>query len=695
MSSVYSLCGMCAVRCPIRVEVEDGAVTWIEGNPHAAGIQGSLCAKGSAGIAFEQDPERPQHPMIRTGPRGAGQWRKASWDEALDHVAANLGEIAARHGARAIALADRGGPFTDLTKSFLKAIGSPNYFDHDDSCASNVDHACRSVFGYGRQDLTYDLANARHVVLYGRNVFESLQVKEVNAILDALERGAKLTYVDVRATVTASKADRFLLIRPGTDTALNLALIHVVLKERLYDEEFVRRWVTGLAELERSVATCTPEWAARETGIPAHEIVGLARDAGAARPRTIFHAGWMVARYRDSFYASRSAYLLNALMGNFEREGGLVVAKGMKDAGRKPLASLGAGAPEVRERIVDADGPGKPLGTGHVVRLYEAIRTGKPYPVKAFLAYRFDPLAALPDPDAQRRVLDELDLLVAIDVNYSDTAWYADVLLPEATYLERSNILAVQKGPKPSLIMRRQAIPPRYDAKPAWEIFCLLAARMGAGQHLPFRSIEEIWRHQLEGTGISVEDFDAKGFVSLAQAPILMDPGALRFGTPSGKIEIVSSVLADAGFESLPPYVPPQKPEPGSFRLTFGRSAVHTHAQSQNNRYLHEIVPENRLWLNDVEAGKLGIRSGDAVEVSAGGHVGTIAAHVTPLIHPEAVFMLHGFGNEVPAKTRSFGKGLKDSRFAAGLLGMVDPVGGGVANLECTVRVGKAPGGRR
>lgn len=694
-SSVYSLCGMCAVRCPIRVEVEDGAVTWIEGNPHAAGIMGSLCAKGSAGLAFEKDAERPQHPMIRAGPRGSGQWRKASWEEALEHVGAKLEDIVKRHGGKAIALADRGGPFTDLTKSFLKAVGSPNYFDHDDSCASNVNLACKSVFGYGRSDLSYDFANARHIVLYGRNVFESLQVKEVNTILDALGRGAKLTYIDVRATVTASKADRFLMIRPGTDYALNLALIHVILKERLHDEEFARRWVTGLAELEQSVARCTPEWAERETGIPASEITALARDAAAARPRTIFHAGWMVARYLDSFYASRSAYILNALMGNFEREGGLIVAKGMKDACGKSLVSLGAGMPEVRDRIADADAPGKPLGTGHLMGLYRAIRTGEPYPVKAFLAYRFDPLAACPDPDAQKEVLDELDLLVAIDVNYSDTAWYADVILPEATYLERSNVLAVQKGPKPNILMRRQAVAPRYDAKPAWEIFSLLARRLGAGQHFPYRTVEEIWQRQLEGTGITIEDFAAKGFVSLAKQPILMKPDALRFGTPSGKIELVSKMMADAKFDSLRGFEPPHRPEPGSFRLTFGRSAVHTHAQSQNNPYLNEIVPENRLWLNDAEAAKLGIRSGDVVEVSARDRVGTIPVYVTPLIHPEAVFMLHGFGNEIPCKTRSFKKGLKDAKFAAGLLGKIDPVGGGIANLECTVKVQKAPGGLR
>ena len=155
--------------------------------------------------------------------------------------------------------------------------------------AKNVNIACQSLLGYGRGDLGYDFTNTKHIVLYGRNVFESLQVKEVNNILDALEAGAKLTYIDIRATVTASKADKFLMIRPGTDYALNLALIHVILKERLYDVDFVSKWVTGLAELESFVAAYTP-WAEKETGIPAREIIDLARDvqrvqAGSDIPR--------------------------------------------------------------------------------------------------------------------------------------------------------------------------------------------------------------------------------------------------------------------------------------------------------------------------------------------------------------------------------------------------------------------------
>ncbi|MHB8166709.1 MAG: molybdopterin-containing oxidoreductase family protein [Sulfuricella sp.] len=628
--------------------------------------------------------------MLRIGPRGSGQWRKITWEEALEHVAGKLKEITGKHGAKAIAIADRGGVFNDLTASFIKALGSPNYLDHDDACGKNVNMSCQSVFGYGRGDLGYDFANTRHIVLYGRNVFESLQVSEVNNILDALDAGAKLTYIDIRATVTASKADKFLMIRPGTDYALNLALIHVILKERLYDADFVNKWVTGLPELDSFVSPYTPEWAGKETGIPAHEITHLARTVSMAKPKVIFHGGWMLARYTDSFYSSRSVYILNALMGNFETPGGLILAKGANDAGAKPLRSIGAGIPNAQDKIFDAEMPDKPLGTGHILNLYKAIKTGKPYPIKAFFAYRYDPIASMPDPDEQKKILDNLDLLVSIDVNYSQTAWYSDLILPEATYLERSNLLTTLKGKKPSFAIRHQAIPPKFDTKPAWEIFTLIANKMGVGQYFPFKSIEDIWNYQLEGTGVKIADFDEKGLVSLTNKPILMSRDALKFKTPSGKIELVSQWMTQNAFASFAQYVSPSKPENGHFRLAFGRSAVHTHAQTQNNMYLNELAPENELWINKEAAENLGIKDGAMVEIGSSGYSGKIKAKVTPYIHPEAVFMLHGFGNEIPLKTRSFKKGLSDTKLEKGLLETIDPVGGGIAFLECMVSVKKA-----
>ncbi len=193
---------------------------------------------------------------------------------------------------------------------------------------------------------------------------------------------------------------------------------------------------------------------------------------------------------------------------------------------------------------------------------------------------------------------------------------------------------------------------------------------------------------------MAIEDFGAKGSVSFAKDPILMQRDDIKFITASGKIELVSEKMAKAGFPSFAAYVSPKKPEEGSFRLTFGRTAVHAHAQSQNNIYLNEIIGENTIWINAAEAAKLGIRDGDLVDVGVEDYTGTIRAKVTPFIHPEAVFMLHGFGNEVPLKTRSFKKGLRDNRLQKGLLETVDPVGGGVAYMEAMVSVKKAKGGK-
>ncbi|MBF0319648.1 MAG: molybdopterin-dependent oxidoreductase [Nitrospirae bacterium] len=531
-------------------------------------------------------------------------------------------------------------------------------------------------------DMQYDMLNARHIVLYGRNVFEALQVKEANDILDAIGRGAKLTYIDIRATVTASKANRFYKIRPGTDYALSLALINVILNARLYDKAFADKWITGLRELIEFTTPYTPEWAERETGIAAPEIVRLAHEVSSAAPRVVFHAGWMVARYIDSFYSARAIYILNALMGNIEREGGLIIAKGEEDCGYAQLNSITNLIPEPAGEILDASGS-TCYGSGHLVNLYNAISTGKPYPVKAWFAYRYDPILSLPDPDRQRAILDNLDLLVSIDVNMSDTGWYADVVLPEATYLERSNIIALQRGIQPALLMRRQGIAPLYDSKPAWEIFTLILEKMGCP--LPFKSIEDIWEYQLRGTGINIKDFDSTGIVTLSNGPVLCNSDEIKFITQSGKVEIISMELQAMGHESLKPYVSPIHPEAGTYRLVTGRSAVHTQGQSQNNLYLNEIEPENILWIHDENAH--GIKTGDMVEVSSNGASAAICAYATPFIHPEAVFMLHGFGNEIPIKTRAFGRGVKASQLQRGMLDRVDSVGGGVAYFDTVVKV--------
>jgi thiosulfate reductase / polysulfide reductase chain A len=688
--TIFSVCGMCTVRCPIQVEVTGNKIDFIEGNPHA-GLEGGLCARGSAGLALIEDPERPQYPMIRAGERGEGKWRRVSWDEALDYTAERLKEVMERYGSKSVLFSDRGGPFRELHQAFVRGLGSPNYSNHDSSCARNVMHAAQSVFGFGRKDVSYDMKNARHVVLQTRNIFESINVKEANDLMTAMSNGCKLTVIDIRANLSAAKADRFLMVRPGTDYAFNLAVIRELLDKKLHDMKFTRMYIKDLKTLQALVEPCTPEWAEAETGVEAGRLVEFVKDLAEAKPAVIWHPGWMTARYQDSFYVSRSIYLINALLGAIGAKGGLPLTNKPGDVGRKGLKKLVDLVPKPKEPRADGVGwryAHLDAGPGLLHLAFKAMETEDPYPLKAYIAYRHDPLMGYPEPDRLRKIWSKLDFLVSVTFSWSDTAWFADVILPLSPYLERESILAAKNGLKPYFFLRQRAVEPRFDTRADWEILCGLATRLGI-EPLAFNSIEDIWNYQLEGTGVAMPDFEATGIVSLAEKPVYQPRETLKFKTPTGKIEVISTRWENQGIPSLKVYTPPSQPEPGTFRLTFGRCALHTQGHTVNNRLLNELMSENVLWINDRAAAALGIQDGDEVEVKSNGHAGQIKAKVTPFIHPESVFMLHGFGHTLPVETRARGKGVADNALMPGGLEVWDQAGGGLALQEHFVHVRK------
>lgn len=686
---VYSLCCMCSGRCPIMVEVEDGVIRHIWGNPHVFGAK-SLCPRGAAGVAFEYDNERPQYPMIRDGERGSGKWRRVSWDEALDFIAEKLKRIIETHGAKAIALSDRGGPHTELHKLFLRAVGSPNYFTHHATCSNSALNALMSIAGYAGDTVGYDYRNCKYLVVFGRNLLESLITGEARNVIEMINSGGKLVYIDVRWTYTASKAYKFFLINPGTDYALALALINYIINNQLYDVEFVNKYVVGLDYLRSFVQPYTPEWAEKETGIPAEEIKKIAIEASEAKPAVIFHPGWMTAWNEQDFYLRRAIYALNALMGSYEAKGGIFVAKGAGDAGYK-IKQPTSLAPKVTEERCDGAGTKYPwirAQWGLLQVLPEVIETGEPYPIKAYIAMRHDPLASMPDPDVWIRAFEKLDLLVAIDVNWSWTSWYADVILPEATYLERTDNVIVRRGLRPQLALRQKVIEPRFDARSRFQIFKALAERLGKGEYFPWKDEIEMVNWQLEGTGFKFEDFSKKGVIDLTSEPIWYDRNNLKFDTPSGKIEFYSETLEKAGIPSFAPYHSPTKPPEGSLRLISGKVAVHTQGRTtSNNPILNELCPENHLYIHPSFAKKMGIKDGDLVEISADGVVEQIRVRVSPYVHPEIAFMLHGFGDVVQVRTRSFGKGASDVRLMKGKLKVA--VGGNCPLFETFITLRK------
>ena len=263
-------------------------------------------------------------------------------------------------------------------------------------------NAARSIFGFSHAGLVPDFSRIQHVVLYGRNIVESLMVKEVKAFMAALGSGMRCTYIDPRASATAAKATRFWQVRPNSDYALNLALIHEVLRQKAYDEDFVERWVTGMDVLREAVKDTTPDWQEPHTGVPARELREFVAEIAGQAPHVIFNPGWMTARHKQSFYVSRTALILNALMGNLETPGGFILAKGPEYYGRKSLKPLAARAPAVTEPRVDGAGTTHPTwdpAIGMLHQLFAAMETAQPYGIGAYIAYRHDPR----DRDARRR----------------------------------------------------------------------------------------------------------------------------------------------------------------------------------------------------------------------------------------------------------------------------------------------------
>ncbi len=679
---ICSLCFMCSARCPIKVTVEKDRVTFLEGNPHVPGMAGSLCPRGVSGIALLNDEQRVQHPMIRTGERGSGQWRKATWDEALDYITDKLKMIIDKHGAQSIAMGERVQVSTHVSQAFMQAIGSPNHFTHDACCRGSNRTATSSLLGCTVTDLSPDYANCRHIILYGHNLLEAIKVKETKNLMAAIERGTKVTYIDPRVTVTATKAHRYMMIRPGTDLALNYALIHVIIKEELYDAAYVERWVKGFSELKEFILPYTPEWAEDETGIDAGKIRDLAREISQDRPSVVFHFGHRAAHYENEIYMRRSIGILNALMGSIETPGGYLFKKGPGEVGAKPARKLIDQALPVVDQIrFDKVGTAKfPLPDarfGVAQMLPYAILNQDPYPIKALFVHRFEPLMSIPDTTETKKAFDQLELIVTSDINFSDTAWYSDVILPEPIYLERTDAVQQVNGVKPQMYLARQAVSQHCDGQEFPIVLKHLAERLEVGEYFPYKTMEDLVKWQLEGTGFTMEDFNEKGFVSYTDKAIVWDrEEEIKFKTPSGRIEFVSSMLENAGFESFPAYKHMPSPPEGQFRLTVGRCALHTHVATQNNPYLNELMSENVLWINTERAAAKGIKTGDSVEVISKKGSGRIKAYVTDLIHPEAVFMLHGFGHESRMAGRSYNRGLAD-----GLLqeNVTDRVGGSPA----------------
>ena len=408
---VYNICRICPAQCPVQVEMENEECSFIMGNFFASGINGALCPRGSAGISMIRDNERPQFPMIRKGARGEGKWVKASWKEALDYFVEKIESVRSKYGAKSILWSDGDRTENDLHQAFMHGLGSPNYCNENSAGLSNLSNASFSLFGFESNHFVYDFKNSKHVVLQARNMLGAVEIKDVNDLLDGQDAGGNLTVIDIRANISAGKAERFLMIKPGTDYVLNLSVIHIILEKKLYNPSSAAL-IKDLETLENFVRPYTPAFAESETGIKADEIIALANELAKAAPAVIWYPGQLTAKYKDSFYVCRTAYIINALLGSIGARGGVIIAATPEDIERQGLKKVSDLVSKVRENRADGLGWKYPHleDTGGLLHLaFKAIQTQNPYPVKAYIACGGDPLSSYPDPEAMKKIFENMD----------------------------------------------------------------------------------------------------------------------------------------------------------------------------------------------------------------------------------------------------------------------------------------------
>ncbi len=672
---VPTYCDICFWKCGAIASVRDGRLWKIEGNPEDPLSRGRLCPRGTGGVGAHFDPDRLKAPLVRRQRRGAEEWAQVTWDEALGLVADKLQRIKAAYGPEAVALFSHGIGGTFL-KHTLRAFGTPNVAAPSFAqCRGPRDVGFSLTFGeeVGSPERT-DIRNAECLVLIGSHLGENMHNTQVQEFAEAVGAGASVIVVDPRFSVAASKAKYYLPIRPGTDLALLLAWMHVIVTEGLYDRAYVEAHGFGFEAFQAELTDATPEWAFIETGIEPDLIRTTAREMARYRPATLIHPGRHAAWYGDDTQRSRAIALLNALMGSWGRKGGFWKPSQM-DVPAYPYPPY---PPSAKGKV---DNPGRrfpfatePITTG----VREATLTGQPYPVKGWVVYATNLINALPDQRETIRAIQALDLLVVVDVIPSEIAGWADVVLPEATYLERHDDLNVETFRDPFVAIRQPVVHAPHNQKPNWWIARQLALKLGLGAYYPWTTIDEYLEYRVSKAGLDFQALRRKGVLRGASQPKYFDEGVeATFATASGKIEFYSVPLREKGFDPVPKYRRPAPPPDSAFRLLFGRAPVHSFGRTQSNPILHEMMDENEVWVNAPVAVRLGLTGGQYVRLRNQDGIASerVRVKVTERIRPDCVYLVHGFGHTSRMLTRAFGKGASDAQLATRYV--TDPLMGG------------------
>jgi anaerobic selenocysteine-containing dehydrogenase len=634
----------CPDTCAWVVTTEDGRAVALEGDARHPYTRGTLCEKMDGFLAdVVYSPDRVLHPMKRVGPKGQGRFERVSWDEALDDVAKRLRAVVEQHGAEAVLPYSFAGTMGmvqgwSLDGRFFARLGASRL--ERTICGSTASAGLRVTLGTGTGMMPEDVLDSRLIVLWGGNPVVS-NPHGWALVEQARARGARVVSIDPLRSPTAAKADWHVRPRPGTDTALALGLMHVLVREKRHDAGYVERHTLGFAPLEKRLAEYPPERVEQITGVGREDVVRLARDYARIRPAAIqVHIG--LEKHRQGGMTYRTIACLPALVGAWREPGGglLHSTSDLFDAAMN-LAALSA--------VPDA----KPARSINMVQLGRALTDPGLRPaVHAIVVYDSNPATIAPDQNRVRRGLEREDLLtVVLDHFVTDTARYADYVLPATTQAEHLDLL-VPYGTR-YVSLNQPAIEPRGEAIPNTEFFRRLARRMGFDEPYLQASDEDLVRLALDSRhphlkGITYERLRREGWAALDLPPRRLPFAAGGFPTPSGKCELYSEALKAQGMDPLPGWVDEGRPpaDASLYPLHFMSPKWSRHfvnSSHANQPRLEKAAGPPLVRLHPEDAGRRGIASGDRVRVfNERGEV-TLTALVTDEMQPGVVTLWHGW----------------------------------------------------
>jgi thiosulfate reductase / polysulfide reductase chain A len=674
-------CEICFWKCAGWVHKNSQGDLWkITGNDEDLHSNGRFCPRGTGGVGMYNDENRLKTPLIRTTTGNKQSYREASWEEALDFIAEKLQQVISSGGPESVALFSHGSGGKYFS-GLLKAIGSnssaaPSYAQ----CKGPREAAFLATFGETVESPERtDIRDTRCMVLIGSHIGENMHNGQVQEMSDAIDKGATIITVDPRFSTAASKSKFWLPIKPSTDLALLLAWMNVIIGEGLYDKAYVEKYTTGFDKLENHVKSFTPEWAYGITTITPQVIRETARVMAHAAPAVIIHPGRHVTWYGDDVQRLRAIAILNAILGSWGRRGGFYRPESLT-VPEFPHPHY----PEIKKGWRDILGDQYPLADQPVANAIVDLSRpaeGREAKYKAWIVNGTNLIETMPNQANTIEAIKALDLLVVIDTMPMEITGYADVVLPECTYLERYDDIRVSPHRKPQLALRMPAVKPKYDTKPAWWMVKKLADKMGLEAYFPWKDIEEMLAWQLKQMGTSLEEMQrigVKTFDRAADDLYFADGEEVEFSTTSQKIELYSSDLESAGYAALPVYTPHEEPPAGYYRLIYGRAPMHTFTRTSNNPNLADLMDENTVWINPKVAKEWGLANEQYIYLKNQDGIQSdfrIRVRVTERIRWDSVYMVHGFGHNQKKLQRCFGRGASDTQMITKVL--VDPSMGG------------------